>query len=63
MPFHSSQMTTSAHLSRGNGSSTERGFSNPQEYADKNVRAPLDSELRALRGENFLAYLIAVRSR
>ena len=34
----------------------ERGFSNPQEYADKNVRAPLDSELRALRvlrGENF----------
>jgi hypothetical protein len=28
---------------------TERGFSNPQEYADKNVRAPLDSELPALR--------------
>jgi hypothetical protein len=39
-------------ISRGNGSSTERGFSNPREYADKNVRAPLNSELRAHRGEN-----------
>ena len=43
-----------------NGSSTERGFSNPREYPDKNVRAPLDSELRVLRdlrGE--LDFLIA----
>jgi hypothetical protein len=49
------QATTSSHLSRANGFSTERGFSNPREYADKNVRAPLDFELRALRvlrGEN-----------
>ena len=34
---------------RANGSSTERGFSNPREFADKNVRAPLDSELGELR--------------
>jgi hypothetical protein len=47
IPFYSIQATTSYHLSRGNGSLTERGFSNPQEYADKNVRAPLHSELRA----------------
>jgi hypothetical protein len=37
----------------------ERGFSNPQEYADKNVRAPFDSELRVLRGEDF--FLIWLR--
>ena len=44
---------------RANGSSTERGFSNPREFADKNVRAPLDSELRVLRGEQFLSSLVA----
>ena len=60
------QATTTSHLSRGNGCSTERGVSNPQQYADTNqpnnlglirptadVRAPLDSDLRALRGEKF----------
>ena len=38
-------------MARAKGSSTERGFSNPREFADKNVRAPLNSELRVLRGE------------
>jgi len=46
IPFYSIQATTSSHLSRANGSSTERGFSNPRHYADKNVRAPLNSKLR-----------------
>ena len=39
---------------------------NPQEFADKNVRAPLDSELRVLRvlrGEQFLSSLVAALPR
>jgi hypothetical protein len=44
----------------------ERGFFNPQEYADKNVRAPFDSKLRALRvlrGEISVSILVAALPR
>ena len=48
-------------VARVNTSSKERGFSNPRQYADKNVRAPLNSELRAPFG--FAQDMLRVRQR